>query len=52
VATISGLDQSCDGIAWGVLGDRGQPPPAGEPAGVQLAQAVYTPLIDCLRAAA
>jgi hypothetical protein len=52
VATISGLDQSCGGIAWEVLGDRAQPPRAVQPAGVQLAQAVYTPLIDCLRAAA
>jgi hypothetical protein len=47
--TVTGLDRSCTAIAWEVLGDPGNPGPAAlARAGIQIAQAVYTPLTECL----
>jgi hypothetical protein len=48
-ATVTGLDRSCVAIAWKVLADARDPGPvATSPDGVEIAQAVYTPLTECL----
>lgn len=50
-ATVSGLDRSCDAIAWEVLGEEGEPAPdptAGSDGAVGIAQALYTPITQCL----
>jgi hypothetical protein len=51
-ATVTGLDHSCSAIAWKVLGDPRDPGPVASGGGVEMVQAVYTPLTECLRPAA
>jgi hypothetical protein len=51
-ATVSGLDHSCEAIAWKVLGDPRDPGPVASGSGVEVVQAVYTPLTECLHPAA
>jgi hypothetical protein len=50
-AIVSGLDRSCSAIAWAVLGEDGQPAPdlaAGADSALAVAQALYTPISECL----
>jgi hypothetical protein len=48
-ATVTGLDRSCAAIAWKVLADTRDPGPEASRGGVEIVQAVYTPLTECLR---
>ncbi len=48
-ATVSGLDRSCTAIAWAVVdGEREAPPDVAVDSGIEIAQALYTPITACL----
>jgi hypothetical protein len=47
---VAGLDRSCDAVAWEVVAaGNGEPGTPLEASGVQVAEAVYQPITECLR---
>ncbi len=47
-ALVAGLDRSCAAVAWERVADPGEAEALPEPPALSLAQAVYTPITECL----